>query len=48
VRFFGNNGVLNRALMGLLASRSRPCASCNSLHAILLAHAFYNFPICVR
>ena len=48
VRFFGNNGVLNRALMGLFNLEEPPLRVLYSLRAILLAHAFYNFPICIR
>ena len=48
VRFFGNNGVLNRALMGLFSLEEPPLKILYSLKAILLAHAFYNFPICIR
>jgi len=48
VRFFGNNGVLNRLLISLFGSSEPPLKILYSLKAILLAHAFYNFPICVR
>jgi thiamine transport system permease protein len=48
VRFFGNNGLLNRLLMALFGLPSGPLSILYSLKAILLAHAFYNFPICVR
>jgi len=48
VRFFGNNGVLNRALMAVFDLDEPPLRVLYSLKAILLAHAFYNFPICVR
>jgi thiamine transport system permease protein len=48
VRFFGNNGVLNRLLMGMLGLQDPPLRVLYSFKAILLAHAFYNFPICVR
>jgi len=48
VRFFGNNGVLNRFLMTLFALEEPPLKVLYSLQAILLAHAFYNFPIVVR
>ncbi len=48
VRFFGNNGVLNRLLMGLLNLREPPLHVLYSFRAILLAHAFYNFPVAMR
>jgi thiamine transport system permease protein len=48
VRFFGNNGILNRALMTLFHLEEPPLRILYSLQAILLAHAFYNFPIVVR
>jgi thiamine transport system permease protein len=48
VRFFGNNGVLNRALMQVLGLSEPPLRVLYSLQAILLAHAFYNFPIAAR
>jgi thiamine transport system permease protein len=48
VLFFGNNGILNRGLMSLLRLREPPLRILYSLGAILLAHAFYNFPICIR
>ncbi|HUV07757.1 MAG TPA: iron ABC transporter permease, partial [Spirochaetia bacterium] len=48
VRFFGNNGILNRMLMELFRLNSPPLRILYSLKAIVLAHAFYNFPICIR
>jgi thiamine transport system permease protein len=48
VRFFGNNGVLNRFLTALFGLDEPPLKVLYSLQAILLAHAFYNFPIVVR
>jgi thiamine transport system permease protein len=48
VLFFGNNGVLNRALMAVTGATEPPLRILYSFPAILLAHAFYNFPICVR
>lgn len=48
VRFFGNNGVLNRTLMHLFSLEDPPLRILYSLKAILLAHAFYNFPVCIR
>ncbi|MBN2048988.1 MAG: iron ABC transporter permease [Spirochaetales bacterium] len=48
VRFFGNNGVLNRFLMELFGLAEPPLKILYSFQAILLAHAFYNFPVVVR
>lgn len=48
VRFFGNNGILNRFLMAVLGLEEPPLRVLYSLQAILLAHAFYNFPVVVR
>jgi thiamine transport system permease protein len=48
VRFFGNNGILNRFLMSLFGLDEPPLRILYSLQAILLAHAFYNFPVVVR
>lgn len=48
VRFFGNNGVLNRLLMALFGLEEPALKVLYSLKAILLAHSFYNFPIVVR
>jgi thiamine transport system permease protein len=48
VRFFGNNGILNRLLMALFGLEEPPLRILYSLQAILLAHAFYNFPVVVR
>ena len=48
VQFFGRGGILNRLLMELFDLETPPIRVLYSLRAILLAHAFYNFPICVR
>ncbi|MGQ9631579.1 MAG: ABC transporter permease [bacterium] len=48
VLFFGNNGILNRALMGIFRLSGPPLRVLYSMRAIVLAHAFYNFPICIR
>jgi thiamine transport system permease protein len=48
VRFFGNNGILNRLLLRLLHLREPPLHILYSFWAILLAHAFYNFPVAMR
>ncbi len=48
VIFFGNNGVLNRAFMGAFNLENPPLKILYSMKAIILAHTFYNFPICIR
>jgi thiamine transport system permease protein len=48
VIFFGNNGLLNRALMGTFGLERPPLRVLYSMRAIILAHTFYNFPIAVR
>jgi len=48
VIFFGNSGTLNRALMSLFGLEEPPLRVLYSLRAIILAHTFYNFPICIR
>lgn len=48
VIFFGNNGYLNRALMAVTGSEEPPLKVLYSMRAIILAHTFYNFPICIR
>jgi len=48
VIFFGNNGVLNRALMSMFNFEQPPLKILYSMKAIILAHTFYNFPICIR
>ncbi|MFP4444382.1 MAG: ABC transporter permease, partial [Spirochaetia bacterium] len=46
--FFGNNGILNRALMSLTGSSSPPLRILYNFGAIILAHGFYNFPVVLR
>jgi thiamine transport system permease protein len=48
VIFFGNNGFLNRAVMAVTGLEEPPLKVLYSLRAIVLAHTFYNFPICIR
>jgi thiamine transport system permease protein len=48
VIFFGNNGVLNRGLMAAFSLQEPPLKILYSMKAIILAHTFYNFPICIR
>ncbi len=45
VIFYGNNGFLNRMLMSLFRLDEPPLKILYSFKAIILAHAFYNFPI---
>ncbi len=48
VIFFGNNGFLNRAIMAVTKTDEPPLKILYSMRAIILAHTFYNFPICIR
>jgi thiamine transport system permease protein len=48
VIFFGNSGLLNRTIMGVFNLQEPPLKVLYSLRAIILAHTFYNFPICIR
>jgi thiamine transport system permease protein len=48
VIFFGNSGTLNRVLMGVFDLEEPPLRVLYSLRAIILAHTFYNFPLCIR
>ena len=48
VLFFGNNGWINRALMSLLGTEEPPVHFLYSLHGILIAHVFYNFPLAMK
>jgi thiamine transport system permease protein len=48
ILLFGNNGALNRWLMALFHLQEPPLRILYSLKAIVLAHAFYNFPLVVR
>jgi thiamine transport system permease protein len=48
ILFFGNNGHLNRFLMGVFGLSSPPLRILYSLSGIVLAHAFYNAPIVTR
>ena len=45
---FGNNGLFNRLLMSAFHLDAPPLRILYSFKAIILAHAFYNFPIVVR
>jgi thiamine transport system permease protein len=48
VLFFGNSGFINRGIMGLFSLDDPPLQILYSLTAIILAHAFYNFPVVMR
>ena len=48
VIFFGNNGYLNRLIMGVTGLEKPPLKILYSMKAIILAHGFYNFPIVIR
>jgi len=48
VIFFGNNGALNQLLMKTMSLEEPPLKILYSMKAIILAHTFYNFPICIR
>lgn len=48
VIFYGNSGVLNRFVMGAFDLKRPPFPILYSFSAIILAHAFYNFPLAAR
>lgn len=48
VLLFGNNGYINRFFMTVFDLDSPPLHILYSMKAIILAHSFYNFPICLR
>ncbi|PID57890.1 ABC transporter [candidate division KSB3 bacterium] len=48
ILLFGNSGILNRLLMAAFSLDEPPFRILYSLHAIVLAHAFYNFPLVLR
>jgi thiamine transport system permease protein len=48
VIFFGNSGTLNRVVMSVFDLEEPPLRVLYSLRAIILAHTFYNFPLCIR
>lgn len=47
VIFYGNSGFLNKALMAVFGLNEPPLRILYSFTAVLLAHAFYNFPVVV-
>ncbi|MDR0645414.1 MAG: iron ABC transporter permease [Treponema sp.] len=48
VLFFGNNGVVNRFFSTFAKVRDPPVRILYQTPAIVLAHAFYNFPLVIR
>jgi len=48
ILLFGNNGLINRSLMTLFHLDNPPLRILYSFRAIVLAHAFYNFPLVMR
>ncbi|MDR2093897.1 MAG: iron ABC transporter permease [Treponema sp.] len=48
VLFFGNSGWVNRFFMALSGSGEGPLRVLYRSEAIILAHAFYNFPLVIR
>jgi thiamine transport system permease protein len=48
VLFFGNSGWLNRWYAGLSGNEESPFHILYQSSAIILAHAFYNFPLVIR
>ena len=47
VIFYGNSGFLNKALMALFKLEEPPLHILYSFTAVILAHAFYNFPVVI-
>ena len=47
VIFYGNSGFLNKAIMAVFGLKQPPLRILYSFTAVLLAHAFYNFPVVV-
>jgi thiamine transport system permease protein len=45
VIFYGNNGMINQAIMTILGTDTPPLKILYTFAAVILAHAFYNFPI---
>lgn len=48
VLFFGNNGIVNRFLMSVTSAKEPPIRILYQTPSIVLAHAFYNFPLVIR
>lgn len=47
VIFFGNSGILNDMIRKVFSLKEAPLHILYSFKAIILAHTFYNFPICL-
>ena len=47
VIFYGNSGFLNKALMALFKLEEPPLKILYSFTAVIMAHAFYNFPVVI-
>lgn len=47
VIFYGNSGFLNKALMALFNLKEPPLKILYSFTAVIMAHAFYNFPVVI-
>ena len=47
VIFYGNSGFLNKALMAIFKLEEPPLKILYSFTAVILAHAFYNFPVVI-
>lgn len=47
VIFYGNSGFLNKALMALFKLEEPPLHILYSFAAVIMAHAFYNFPVVI-
>lgn len=47
VIFYGNSGFLNKALMSLFKIKEPPLKILYSFAAVIMAHAFYNFPVVI-
>ncbi|MDR0411623.1 MAG: iron ABC transporter permease [Treponema sp.] len=48
VLFFGNNGIVNRFFMFFTGLKEPPVRILYQTSSIILAHAFYNFPLVIR
>ena len=47
VIFYGNSGFLNKALMAIFKLEEPPLKILYSFTAVIMAHAFYNFPVII-
>ncbi len=48
VLYYGREGVLNRALIGMFSLSEPPLSFLYSFTGVVIAHGFYNFPIVMR